>query len=210
MALLLTMIPIYVFGNFHCLGMCGPLVMMIGHHRFRYWYFLGRMISFSLAGYIAGGIGEVAGIVFHHYHVSMMTSVFFGGTMMLLGMFTLLKWQYPGYAWLGARLAKTNQSLSLLLLQDNRLSTFLFGSLTLLLPCGQTLIVFSACALSGDAIVGLINGFSFALITSPSLFLAMQAHKILKYAKKYESKVIGVSALMTGALSIWRGFLEWS
>ena len=57
MTLLLTMLPLYLFGNVHCLGMCGPLVMLIGQHHFRYFYFVGRTLSFTLAGGLAGAAG---------------------------------------------------------------------------------------------------------------------------------------------------------
>lgn len=208
MSLLIAMLPLYLFGNLHCLGMCGPLVMMIGHHRYRYFYFLGRTISFSLAGWVAGGIGAVAGAFFKYYHLSEATSFLFGGILLLLGLYTLTGKSYPGHQWLAKRLAKTNQKLSLLLLRDRAWPTFLFGFFTLALPCGQTLIVFSACALSGDPFVGLLNGFAFAVLTSPSLFLAMQAHALLRRARQYYQGVVGVSAMGVGALSLLRGFAE--
>ena len=74
MSLLLTMLPLYLFGNLHCLGMCGPLVAMIGHHRFRYYYFLGRTLSFTLAAMAAGGAGAVLHLFLNQYHISALTS----------------------------------------------------------------------------------------------------------------------------------------
>lgn len=208
MSLLLAMLPVYIFGNLHCLGMCGPLVMMIGHHRYRYFYFLGRTLAFTLAGLIAGALGAVTGVFFRAYHFGEITSFLFGGLLILLGIFTLSGRTYPGYAWIGKRMAEVNQWISLLLLQDKAWPTFLFGLFTLALPCGQTLIVFSACALSGDPFVGFINGLAFALLTSPSLFLSMQAHALLRKAKKYYQSVVGVSALFVGVLSVLRGLAE--
>lgn len=208
MTLFVAMLPVYLFGNLHCLGMCGPLVMMIGQHRYRYFYFLGRTLSFALAGLAAGGVGAVAGALFKQAHIAEASSFLFGGILLLLGVCTLAGWSFPGHAWLGKRLAKMNQTLSLLLLQDKAWPTFLFGFFTLALPCGQTLIVFSACALSGDALVGFFNGLAFALLTSPSLFLAMQAHAFLRKARRYYQTVIGLSALLVGALSLLRGFAE--
>jgi uncharacterized protein len=208
MTLFFSMLPLYLFGNLHCLGMCGPLVMMIGQHRYRYFYFLGRLFSFSLAGMIAGGIGAVSDSFFKDYHLGELTTFFFGFILLLLGMFTLANWSYPGYHWLSKRLAKVNQTLSLLMLRDQAWPTFLFGFFTLLLPCGQTLIVFSACALSGDPVVGFFNGFAFALLTSPSLFLAMKAHAVLRQARHYYRAVVGISALVVGIFAILRGLAE--
>lgn len=208
MTLFITMLPIYLFGNLHCLGMCGPLVMMIGQHRYRYFYFFGRLVSFGLAGMVAGAIGEVANVFFRHYHLAEAASFFFGGIMIFLGIQTLMGWGYPGQSWLSKKLAKTSQNLSLLILRDKSWPTFLFGFFTLALPCGQTLIVFSACALSGDPAVGLLNGLAFALLTSPSLFFAMQAHSIFKKARQHYQKLIGGSAIIVGLLAILRGLAE--
>ncbi|HEV8051427.1 MAG TPA: sulfite exporter TauE/SafE family protein [Parachlamydiaceae bacterium] len=208
MTLLLSMLPLYLFGNLHCLGMCGPLVMMIGHHRYRYFYFLGRTLSFSLAGMIAGAIGAVSDSFFRHYHLGEATTFLFGFILLILGVFTLLGWSYPGHQWLARRLAGVNQTLSMLMLRDKAWPAFLFGFFTLALPCGQTLIVFSACALSGDMYVGLLNGFAFAVLTSPSLFFAMKAHAILRQARQYYRAVVGISALIVGLFAILRGMAE--
>lgn len=208
MALFFSMLPLYLFGNLHCLGMCGPLVMMIGHHRYRYFYFLGRTLSFSLAGMIAGAIGAVSDSFFRQYHLAEATTFIFGGFIFVLGIFTLAGWSYPGHQWLSRRLAKVNHTLSLLMLRDQAWPAFLFGFFTLALPCGQTLIVFSACALSGDLFIGLFNGFAFAILTSPSLFLAMQAHALLRQARHYYRAVVGISALVVGSLAILRGLAE--
>lgn len=202
------MLPVYIFGNLHCLGMCGPLVMMIGHHRYRYYYFFGRILSFTLAGMAAGAFGAVVHFVLKQYHIAEATSFFFGILLIVLGLSTLFKWQYPGYHWLSHRLAKANSYLSLLMLQDKAWPAFLFGFFTLALPCGQTLIVFSACALSGNMGVGALNGFVFAVLTTPSLWLAMRAHSILKGAKQYYNVIIGFSALLVGLFAVLRGLAE--
>lgn len=208
MSLLLAMLPIYLFGNLHCIGMCGPLVMMLGQHRYRYFYFLGRTLSFSLTGMAAGEIGSVLNLVLREYHIPALTSFLFGGIILITGIFTIAGWQYPGHQWLSQRLAKSNQILSLLMLRDQAWPTFLFGFFTIMLPCGQTLIVFSACALSGDAFVGLVNGFAFALLTSPSLLLAMHMHALFKGLKPYYNKIMGVCALTIGVLALCRGLAE--
>jgi len=167
MSLLLTMLPIYIFGNLHCIGMCGPLVLMLGKHRYRYFYFLGRTLSFTFAGMIAGELGAVLHVILQRYHLPAAASFFFGGVILIVGLCSLMKREYPGSQWLSRRLAKVNQSLSLLMLRDQPWPVFLFGFFTIALPCGQTVVVYSACALSGDIFVGMHNGFVFAVLTSP-------------------------------------------
>lgn len=208
MALFFTMLPLYLFGNLHCAGMCGPLVMMIGGHRYRYFYFFGRTLSFALAGLAAGSAGAVLHIFLQRYYISAIACFLVGGLIIAVGIYSLMGWQYPGYQWLAKRLANVNRALSLLMLRDRAWPAFLFGFFTVTLPCGQTLIVFSACALSGDLWVGLGNGFAFALLTSPSLFLAMHAHALLHGLKKYYRQLLGGSAFFIGTLSILRGFAD--
>jgi len=208
MTLLLTMLPIYLLGNLHCIGMCGPLVMMLGQHRFRYYYFFGRALSFTLAAMIAGEMGAVLHYFLKLYHIPALASFIFGGAILAVGIYTFMGWHYPGYKWLAKRLSTVNHTLSLLMLRDRAWPTFLFGFFTVTLPCGQTLIVFSACALAGDIWVGMINGLAFALLTSPSLLLAMNAHFLFQQLRPYYQKVMGGAALLIGGLSICRGLAE--
>jgi uncharacterized protein len=208
MTLFFTMLPLYLFGNLHCIGMCGPLAMMIGMHKFRYFYFLGRILSFTLAGLFAGAAGSVLHLFLQRYHISAAACFLVGGLIIILGIYSLIGWQYPGYHWIAKRLARVNHTLSLLMLRDRPWPSFLFGFFTVTLPCGQTLIVFSACALSGDLWIGLWNGFAFAVLTSPSLFLAMHANTLLSRIKNYYRQILGGCALLIGTLSILRGLAD--
>lgn len=206
--ILVSMLPIYLFGNLHCIGMCGPLVMMIGRHRYRYFYFLGRILSFTLAGLLAGGMGAVLNVALQEYQIPAITSFVFGTLIIAVGLANITARAIPVPVWVSQRSAHVSRSLSFLMLKDQPLATFLFGFFTIALPCGQTIIVYSACAISGDAYVGLLNGFIFALLTSPSLFLAMRAHGLFQAAKRHYGLIMGCAALLVGALALCRGAAE--
>lgn len=208
MTLLLAMLPYYLLGNLHCLGMCGPLAMMLGTHRFRYFYFAGRLCSFTLAGGIAGELGAVLNVFFNRFYISAASALLFGLAIALIGLVGLMGRSYPGQTWIARIMAKANGPLSLLMLRDQPLATFLFGFLAIALPCGQSLVVFSACALSGSLAIGLLNGFAFALLTSPSLFFAMHAHALLGNSKKYWISAGHFFAIAVGAIAICRGLAE--
>lgn len=200
----LMMLPVYLLGNLHCVGMCGPLVMMIGRHRCRLWYFLGRTFSFTLAAGLAKSLGTVLNIFLSTYNISALACALFGVVIILAGLVALFQLPLPGVK-LFPGIEKT---LSLLILQDRKLPTFLFGFFTVFLPCGQTLIVFSACALSASLQAALFNGLMFALLTSPALFFAMQAHNLLKGAKKHYNTMLGVSAVFVGLLTCFRAVAD--
>ncbi len=208
MNLFWSMLPIYLLGNLHCMGMCGPLAMMLGAHRFRYFYFLGRVCSFTLAGMLAGEAGAVTTLTLKAFHLQAMTSFIFGGIFLTIAISSLMGWNYPGYRRLAMTLEPLNRHLGLLMLKDQPFPSFMFGFFTLLLPCGQTLLVFSACALSGSASVGFWNGFAFSLLTTPSLWLAMHAHKWMQVAKHYYQTILGGAALAVAILAICRGMAE--
>lgn len=206
MPLFLTMLPFYLTGNLHCLGMCGPLVMMIGRHRYRYAYFLGRTLSFSLTAMAAGEAGAVLQGNLQKYHLPELLTFLLAFLMIAIAISNWTGWQpvlpIP-------RFLKTfNTSISLLMLKDTIPTTFLFGLLTVILPCGQSLIVFSACALAGDPYVGLFNGFAFALLTSPSLWVAMHTLDFFKQAKAHYHLFIGWAAFFAGILALCRGLAD--
>ena len=207
-SLLVAMLPVYLLGNLHCIGMCGPLVMMLGKHNYRYWYFLGRFLSFTAAATLAGGIGAVTNAIFHEWYIGQAACFLFGTILIVLGVFTLMQWGLPIGQRLGKRLQQLNGRLSLFMLQDRAWPIFLFGLATVLLPCGQTLIVFSACALSGSPLVGMINGAAFSLLTTPSLALAMHAHGLLHRFRNHYNTIVGILAIVVGIFALLRGFAE--
>ncbi len=208
MALFLTLLPFYLLGNIHCLGMCGPLVMMIGQNRYRHFYFLGRLLSFSLAGMLAGEAGAVLHVILKQYHIAEATSFIFGGMILWIGVCSLTGREAISLQSLTGKLGGVNRYLSSLMLKEKGWSTFLFGFFTVLLPCGQTLVVFSACALAADPYVGLFNGFAFALLTTPSLVFAMHLHKFLKTFKKHYHTILGSASIFVGTLALCRGLAE--
>ena len=208
MTLLLTMLPVYLFGNLHCMGMCGPLVMLLGASRYRHLYFLGRLCSFTLAGLIAGGAGSLITVVLAEHHISSIFSLSFGLIIAVLG---LNQMTANSISWLSWNLSSSSglvRYMNILITRDQPLAIFLFGFCTIFLPCGQTVIVYAACALSASASTGLLNGFVFALLTSPSLWLAMKAHKWLGWNKKAYERYLGFFALVAGTLACLRGLAE--
>lgn len=201
---LLLMVPLYLAGNLHCLGMCGPLVMMLGRHPYRWGYFIGRLASFSLAGALAGGVGEILNLSLGGIPAA--ACLLFGFLMIIGGALTILHVS-PSFSFL----IPIQKKLSSLLLAEKPHTTFLFGLSTTLLPCGQTLLVLSASALTGDFFIGALNGALFASLTTPSLLFAMQAHHLLTAWRRFYPLIVGSLAIMAGSLSILRGLadLEW-
>lgn len=207
MGLLIAMLPVYLIGNFHCLGMCGPLAVMLAKHDYRFCYFLGRLSSYTLAGGLAGGAGTLLNVLLKEFHISEAATFSFGIFLIGYGFSLLFNWSFFRFPF-PKKIAHLSASFSVLMLQNRALPSFLFGFFTVFLPCGQTLLVFSACALSGDVFTGLLNGFFFALLTSPSLFIAMQANSFLNGAKQHYNSLLGLFSVAIGFISLLRGLAE--
>lgn len=209
MTLFFSLLPLYLFGNLHCLGMCGPLVMLLSQHRYRLFYFLGRLSSFSLAGLVAGEVGAVLHVFLKQYYLAEIVSFFCGMLIIGWGIQKIAGWQVKSVALSQVTLLSAlHRWTSTLLLKDHGWSTFLFGFFTVALPCGQTLVVFSACALAGNAWVGLGNGFAFALLTTPSLVMAMHTLMLFRKCKQYDRALIGGCSIFAGLLACCRGLAE--
>ncbi len=206
MSLFLSLLPLYLFGNLHCLGMCGPLVMLISRHPHRLSYFWGRICSFTLAGGLAGMSGEVLQLFLQDFSMSALPSLVLGGWMLIVATQNTPKWIYEtlfqSRIW-----KKIEKTLSLLPLHNSQKGMFLFGMGTLLLPCGQTLIVFTACALTADPWVGLWNGLAFSVLTSPSLFLALKMGRMFS-PQRLPRYLLSAPQILVGVCICCRGLAE--
>lgn len=205
MTLFLTLLPIYLFGNLHCAGMCGPLMVLLAKNPYKWAYFLGRTVSYSLAGLLSAEVGLLFFHVLSRYHLSAFLSLIFGLCILLLSLLMLFRLPNPLTKWFTQKTTRLSTWLAKILNLHGPYPIFLFGVCTLLLPCGQTLIVFSACALDARPSVGFVNGFVFALLTSPSLIISLSAFKRLRNTYHYW---MGGATLIVGLLAVFRGLAD--
>lgn len=203
-----SLLPIYIFGNLHCAGMCGPLVMLLAKHPYRWWYFFGRLLSFALVGSFSAEMGMFLFSFLNHYHISASFSLLFGIWILLMGTALIFNVRLPKIQWLEKKSAKVSIALGKLMASRSFYGVFLFGASTILLPCGQTLIVFSIIALNCSPLSGLLQGFLFALFTSPSLVAAMKSSQFFFKQKKVYHVWMGAAVLFVGALSLSRGLAD--
>lgn len=199
------MLPIYLLGNIHCLGMCGPIALIMSTHPKANLYLLGRFISFTLAGFVAGGAGYVLNGAASIAYLPPIASFVFGAFLLIFGLLQFTEFKFPAFFEVGkATLAKFGERLS----EKGGRSLFFVGFSTIFLPCGQTLVVYSGCALTASPVEGVVHGAFFALLTTPSLYLAMRAKNYLASLKKIYRPLMGVLAICIGTLSFCRGLAD--
>ena len=89
-----------LFGSLHCVGMCGPIALLIPLQRQRKGfrslqlsaYFIGKTLTYTLMGLLFGLVGE--GIFIAEYQQEF--SIFAGLLMILMGLFSLLHLRVKG------------------------------------------------------------------------------------------------------------------
>lgn len=159
--------------SLHCVGMCGPLscaligqkkgVSALPSHGI---YHLGRLLSYSLLGALAGGLGSrIVSWVGEHparFAPWAMAAFFVALALNVDGLFT--RWQANSGVGRGLlqrayRLSGHTRGLSL-------------GLLTPLIPCGPLYLMLWATTMSGSALQGVIVMACFAAGTAPLMLLA--------------------------------------
>lgn len=196
----LSMIPYYLFSNFHCFGMCGPIAALIGRHPFWHFYLIGRVCGFSTACTLFGAFGQT---------ISWEMGPWSGILSIAIGLL-MIAWTFSSIAFAPLKrwAALIQNGFIILFAKNNPWTAFLIGFLTPLLPCGQSLILFAFSALLGDPFDGFIQGFLFGLLTTPSLFLAIKGFKFMTRYKKIVDPLLQFSVGCVGLLAALRGLAE--
>lgn len=168
-------------GGAHCVGMCGGIVAAMSFQGgarqpfgFHLGYNLGRILSYTLAGAMAGLIGSAAFLSERLLPVQQGLYVLAQGVLILLGLYlaglnrAVLVLERAG----GALWARLQPRLGRLLPIRTPAQAVLAGGLWGWLPCGLTYSVLVSALASGGMLQGAGLMFAFGLGTLPNL-LAM-------------------------------------
>jgi len=162
----------------HCLGMCGPLVVMVGIQlkaqgpasvRYHLLYHGSRIVVYALLGAIVGTIGSVLGLGSRLSHLAGIVSLLLGLVLVLFGL------GYLGWLPLG-RLERAgdwpSRAMGRALKQGGLSGVLLLGALNGLLPCGLVYSALLVAASMGGALPGALGMAFFGIGTIPALLVA--------------------------------------
>lgn len=209
--LLLSGLTIGFLGSFHCVAMCGPLVLSLpktgntATSRFygRMIYNFGRVITYSILGLIAGFIGYSFSITGFQKDISVLVGVVIIAFVLLTSGSRHL-YSFNGFvSKLSLPLKKKFKSLYS---SGSNISLLGIGMLNGLLPCGFVYLALAGAVASGKTSEGIIYMSLFGSGTIPAMllvsvtghFLGMKFQRIIKKASP-------VIAIMLGVLLIYRG-----
>jgi uncharacterized protein len=205
----------------HCLVMCGGIVGALtislpletrqsprSLFEFLATYSLGRILSYALAGFLAGWFGEfiVDAFSLQENHAQILFAMSF---LLLISIGLHIAGWLPAVARLekiGVRLWSHIEPVAQSLLPVKSKSQALFlGFLWGWLPCGMTYTVLIWSALLGDAMSGALAMAAFGLGTVPGILIASYfSGRFYKFQKKGLKRGLGILIIL---LAVVFGFL---
>jgi len=196
----------------HCLGMCGPLNLMVAAQMRKNdlpvllnfcLYHAARVLVYVLLGALVGMLGSLLGLSLQLTALGSAVSLFLGIAILLLGM---------GYlGWLRAFPLEGasrwwNTALSRALRQGGWSGVLLLGMLNGLLPCGLVYSTLLLAASTGAAWRGALGMAFFGLGTFPALLaLDMGAGALSVRFRQRMIHLAGVLMLLVGLQLALRG-----
>ncbi len=200
-----------LIGEAHCVGMCGPIALIIPVDKNNRWkttlqlivYHSGRLLTYGIIGFIFGFIGTGLKLSGLQQNISLI----FGIVMVLVAFFPASKWlnpQLPG-AW-GQWIGKLKVNMNRLLRQKSYGALFTMGFLNGLLPCGLVYLALVGAVATGNPWYGALYMILFGLGTTPALMLITYLQTLFSVEiRRKLDKVIPFVVALVGVLFILRG-----
>jgi hypothetical protein len=199
------------FGSFHCIGMCGPIVLALPVNAPSNWSFIlgrvlynvGRVLSYSFMGALLGLLGSK----FLLWGFQQTISIALG---IIIIISVLLPAKYKATIASHKLVQKINlpikKSIGVLFSKGTASSLFLIGILNGFLPCGFVYIGLAGAIAAGDAISGAAFMMLFGTGTIPIMFAASIFGKFINLnVRKKIRKAVPALAFILAVIFILRG-----
>jgi sulfite exporter TauE/SafE len=200
-------------GSFgHCLGMCGPLVIMVGLQlkssgrsglTYHFLYHSARIAVYALMGALVGVIGSLLGLAGRLNDIAGVASLLLGLGVILFGA-GYLGWVplgriEGGGAWLTEAMGKA-------LKRGGTPGVALLGALNGLLPCGLVYSALLVAASTGGPLSAGLGMVFFGVGTLPPLLLVgMGAAGVSVEARQRLTRIAGALIIVVGLQLLLRG-----
>lgn len=207
----ITPLTIGLIGSFHCIGMCGPIVVALPlkkHNLFSkitgaILYNSGRVITYSVLGILFGILGR--GIRLAGFQ--QWTSILLGVAMIVSVLFPYFFREkitignlFSGFA------ARLINRLRKLFTDRSYTSLLMIGILNGLLPCGLVYVAIAGAISSGTVLSGALFMMMFGLGTIPLLLTATLASDAIGQRIRLKmQRVVPYFVFVLGVLFILRG-----
>ena len=192
-------------GSFHCIGMCGPIVLALPGQGMLYkvTYNVGRTITYTLLGGLIGLVGEGFAVVGMQQSLSIGVGVF----MLVIIVFTKYKhFDLPTRGFINKLYLSVKRGLGPLLKSKSIFSPVLIGVLNGLLPCGLVYAAMFAALSMGSVVNSASYMLFFGLGTIPIMLgLGIFSGFITPVLRTKLNKVVPYFLALVAIILILRG-----
>jgi sulfite exporter TauE/SafE len=192
-------------GSFHCVGMCGPIVLAVPGQSLiaKVLYNIGRAITYAVMGLLIGIIGQ--GFSLAGYQQTL--SIIVGAAMLLIVVFTKYKhFDLPLSGAISKLWIFSKNKLTPLFKSESLGAPFLIGLINGLLPCGLVYAALFAAVAMGGMLESSLYMFVFGLGTTPLLIaLAVFGNFLSPAIRARFNKVVPYFLALVAVLIILRG-----
>ncbi|WPO77460.1 sulfite exporter TauE/SafE family protein [Flavobacterium sp. KACC 22761] len=200
-----------LISSLHCVGMCGPIAVMlpVDHHNETkkvtqiITYHLGRLTAYATIGLIFGLLGRG----FFMAGIQQKISIFIGIAMIAVVLIpekTVAKYNFskPVYK----VISKIKSSLGSQFKKKSYKSLFIIGLLNGFLPCGMVYVALFGAIAMQSASLGVLYMLLYGLGTIPLMTIVVYIHSLLKLPFRNKiQKAIPYVTVFIGVLFILRG-----
>ncbi|MFK5948866.1 MAG: sulfite exporter TauE/SafE family protein [Methylococcales bacterium] len=205
-----------LFSSLHCIGMCGSIIGSLTLSlkpeirsnkkkllSYIFSYNLGRITSYSTAGFLVGFIQAIIILPFGLEHGYRILQLFSAVVMVCAGLY-LAGW-FPRFAYIekvGGKLWKLIEPFGRRLIPvSSRTQAYLFGMVWGWLPCGLVYAALALAATTGDPYRASLTMLAFGLGTLPSVLgIGIMTNLLTKLSQMQRFKQITGSLLILIAI----------
>jgi sulfite exporter TauE/SafE len=200
-----------LLGSFHCLGMCGPLVLALPVNAQnkakalsgRLLYNSGRIVTYSLVGLIMGMFGQSLSFVSSQQALSLAVGILI---LMLILLPSQVSQKFNFMSPIARFTSKVKQQFALQFRKKTYRAYFFTGMLNGLLPCGLVYIALAGTIATGNSVEGMAYMALFGLGTLPMMLAVSFAGQYITLQWRSRlTKLVPVFTIVIACLFILRG-----
>lgn len=209
--MLYTALIFGLLSSFHCIGMCGPIAMMLPVDRSNQTkrvsqiitYHLGRISAYATIGFVFGLLGKGFFMAGMQQKLSIIIGLLMIAAIVIPEM-TFANYNFSKPIFRG--ISKLKQALSNQFKKKSYQSLFTIGLLNGFLPCGMVYVaLFGAIAMQSSSL-GVLYMILFGLGTVPLMSTVVYIHSFLTLSARNKiQKIIPYVVVVIGLMFILRG-----
>jgi len=208
--ILITGLILGLASNFHCLGMCGPIAMVLPLNRKNNWTILSGTLQYNLGRTLMyGGLGVLfglLGVTIQVFGILQWLSIAAGIALVIFAWRKQLKVWFPHVSNPFGIQKGIQKLMGKSMKSKSRFRLFAFGAINGLLPCGMVYVALLNALLADSLMSSALAMIAFGVGTLPvMIFVPFMSNKIGVETRKKINRSIPYVLTVVGLMIALRG-----